>query len=303
MKESPIISQTQGVHAQIESSKVPYTDNGLQYLNYAVNVDITDGGKILRRRGYTATTHTDSAHSIYAYNGKGYCVLGTDLYMLDQGLNKYGVRHNFSSRRVRYQGVGDKVYYSNGVLNGYIKAGVSHPWQPDSYVGPDEDVEGLKITAPPVGRHLALYKGRMFISENNVLWYTAPFWYDGLNRATDFIPFRATIIMVLTLDNALLVGTEEEVFIISGATPDEFSIRTLLRKRVIEDTGVAAEGLGVKESTIPGKTAVFTTQEGIYAVTNSGELFDITGNRLILPDSVSGSAYIKDNFYTVLIDE
>ena len=157
--------------------------------------------------------------------------------------------------------------------------------------------------APPVCEHLCLHNGRMYLSAGDTLWFTPPFWYDGVNKSTGFMSFSSRITMILNIEFGLVVGTEEEVILLKGMSPDDFEVKPLLKGRVIEDTGLVATGLTVRDKIVPGKTGMFTTQCGIYAVINSGELFDITGNRLLLPDAVSGNAYIADNFYTVLIDE
>jgi len=303
MKELTIIQKTKGLHAQIENSQVLHAENGLEFLDVAINVDITDGGKILRRRGFTDTIQANPAHSFYSYSGSGYCVMGTDLFLVSQSLVSYGVRHGFSNSKVRYQGVGGKVYYSNGILNGKVEGRISYPWEPDEYAGPRAAIHAGEVTAPPVCKHLALYKGHLFLSEGSTLWHTPPMWYDGVNRATGFVQFDSDIIMLLALDNTLVVGTENEVMLLSGDSPADFTFQSLIKGRVIEDTGITKIGLKLKESIAPGKTAIFTMQDGIYAVGKGGDLFDITGNRLLLPNVVSGSAYITDNFYTVLVDE
>ncbi len=301
MKELVVFNRTKGIHSTVDPRQHSYSATaGFEFLELLINMDVTDGGGLQTREGYSIADASSAYDSLFYWDAVLYCVAGGSLYSIGRAGAKTGIRSGLVEAKVRYCGVGDYIFYSNGVQNGYLYQGVSYPWAPEDYVGPDTVRE---IQAVPPCRHLGLFRGRIYYSIKNVLYYTEAFHYTGTNLTSDYIPFQDDIVMVLPLDGILIVATDKEVIFLQGENPNEFALRTVLSGRVIEDTGVVAVSPVVAGVTLAGRTGIFTTQDGIYSVTEGGEMQDITGSRLHFPASLSGNAYIKDNFYTVFIDD
>jgi hypothetical protein len=300
MKELTVLTKNRGINSAIDPRQQPYSpDKGFEFLEAAVNVDITAGFRITRRKGHELAT-AGVAHSFTVHGSNGYCVFDGSLVRVTPALEQITIRTGMSGARVRYAGAGDKLFYSNTVVNGFIHNDIDYAWAPGSYAGPDTVHE---YVAPPVSKHLCLYRGRMYLSTSNVLWYTEPLWYLGLNKATNFITFASDIRMVLSVGTALFVADQTAVYAFAGNSPDEFEPLQVSSDYVIEDTGIVVYNPVVLGKQQSGPVGLFTTRNAIFAALPDGSVFDVTENRLRLPYANTGNAYIKDNFYTVLIDE
>ncbi len=301
MEEITLLQKTKGLHSKIASIQGAYSPStGFTYLEANVNTDITDSNRIKRRDGFTLLS-SEAVHSLFTWQGISYCVRGNDLFSVNSDYSLHGIRSGVGNLKMRYCGTANAVFYSNGLANGYITGGVSFPWEPGEYVGPDTVVE---YVAPPLCRHLTEHKGRLYLSVGNALLHTPPFSFYGVDKATGYISFPSKIRAVVSVDDCLLVATESEVYALLGNSPVEgFVHKVILRDKLIEDTTLTVINQLVNGKVLNGKTCIFTTSNGIFAVGSSGQLIELTEDRLALPVTCnSGNAYIKDNFYTVLID-
>jgi len=299
MKELPILQKNRGINAAIDPRQFVWTENGFEFLRAAVNVDITDGYRISRRKGFEYKVLGD-AHSIFHDGLYGYCVYEDNLVRLADNLSMLTVRTDIGVSKVRYAGAGDKVFYSNGTVNGFIHNALDYAWAPGTYAGPDTVHE---YVAPPVCKHLKLHRGRMYLSVGPTLWYTEPLYYLGLNKAENFISFGSDIRMILSVGRTLFVADQTTVHAFIGSSPDDFESIPVLNDYVIEDTALTAYSPMILGKVVPGPVGLFTTQNAIYAATADGSVSDVTENRLRLPYANSGNAYLVENVYTVLIDE
>jgi hypothetical protein len=300
MKELTVLTKNRGINSAIDPRRQSYTpEDGFEFLEAGVNIDITDGHRIVRRKGFSYQLAGTAAHSLCTHGSKVYCVYGTDLCELSQSLNRTVIRPDMNYNRVRYQGAGDKLFYSNEVVNGFIHNAIDYAWSPPLYVGPDTVHE---YVAPPVCKHLSLHRGRIYLSVSNALYYTEALNYLALNKAENFLPFNSDIRMILSVGKALFVADQDTLYTYVGTTPDDFELVTTLQDCVIEDTALVVYSPTILGKIVPGPVGLFTTQNAIYAAAQDGSIFDVTENRLRLPAANSGNAYIANNFYTVLID-
>jgi hypothetical protein len=93
---------------------VPDYRIGTAELSSAVNVDIDDSKRIIRRPGFTELS-PGSAHSLFS-NGE-YClyVTGTNLMLLHPDFTSSVLLEDVSGNRVSYQSINGKVYFSDGL--------------------------------------------------------------------------------------------------------------------------------------------------------------------------------------------
>lgn len=300
MKEVSVLRDTRGVHSGVDPRKLSYTVNGFKYLEAFINMDVLDDGAVQTREGYTVTDVDGSYHSLYFWQGTIYGVCDSSLFSIDRGGTKTTIRSAMIVSKIYYQGVGEYIFYSNGIQNGYIIEGVNHAWAPDDYVGPDT-VREIQAVLP--GKYLSLFKGAIYFAVGTHLYHTEPLHYTGINLSSNYISFEDEIRMVLSLDDILIVGTVKDIFVLQGDSPKDFVLKSILNSNIIADTGVVAVSPVVMSEQLTGKIGIFTTHDGIYAVAPDGQLMELTENRLHFQSSLSGAAYMKDNFYTVFIDE
>ena len=99
-------------------------------LQEAVNVDIDNTGKVLRRGGYAPIPgNTDSSHSLFMQTGMALYRSGTELRRLYPQGNCDVVRNDMTvGLRTWYVMVNGKIYYSDGASTGVIDGGVNRSW-------------------------------------------------------------------------------------------------------------------------------------------------------------------------------
>jgi hypothetical protein len=118
------------------------TDQALprEALRNALNVDITREGHARRRPGFTSR-HGVKSHSIWSPDGSTlYGVTNDNLSYYTRAANgtltPTTLRAGFpSTQPVAFIAVGDKIYYSNGVVTGMIVNRVHYPWGTESVNG------------------------------------------------------------------------------------------------------------------------------------------------------------------------
>ena len=97
-------------------------------LEEALNVDVTDEGRIRRRKGY-ATFLAGAYHSLFASGTVMLVVSGTSLLRVTPEAATTTLRTGLTSgARLSYGALADRIYYSNGTETGCVQAGVHRSW-------------------------------------------------------------------------------------------------------------------------------------------------------------------------------
>lgn len=97
-------------------------------LRSAVNVDITDEGKVRTREGYTKVMPAILAHSLFALPDGGLCVLDGDLVRFDRSMQYTTLLAGVGGSTMNYTGVAGAIYLTNGLVTAMYKAGVLTSW-------------------------------------------------------------------------------------------------------------------------------------------------------------------------------
>lgn len=297
-----VLENVTGLNNRIDPARLHVSEqNRISELAIANNVDIDSTGRISRRKGYTATARTEDIHSLFCENDICLYIVGTALWKLMPGFGAKGLRNDpplTQGLKMRYVAVDNRVYYTNTVENGYVEGDTSYAWVKGTYVGPTT----MKILSnPPVGKHLEVYNARVYISLDDVLWYTERFAYGAVDMARNFIQFDSQIIMVQAVVDGIYVGTSRSVWFLGGDGPDKFTKVLVAGYPAIEDTDAKAEGVEVGEG-FPGRIPIWTSERGICLGLPGGELKNVTYRKLVLPTSTHGTGGIVNGRYIGLLE-
>lgn len=99
----------------------------------ALNVDFTDKGTAVTRRGCSQTVAVDNGHSLKTLGGKTLMGMGTELHVITamSPLATTTLRTGLDGASISYDERGGEVWWSNGVDSGRINAdNTDHPWVP-----------------------------------------------------------------------------------------------------------------------------------------------------------------------------
>lgn len=142
---APVGPWPAGIDNLHDETQLKTTDKGVRIaLRDAVNMDLSDDGKLKTRGGKTKVVDALNAHSLWHEGVFPYALFvdGGTLYATTFDSNKIAVRTGMAARDVSYELVSDRVYWCNGEQSGIVFADLSHSdWGVESPSGqPDLSV-------------------------------------------------------------------------------------------------------------------------------------------------------------------
>jgi hypothetical protein len=300
MKSFNLLTKCLGLNNVVEPTAEDFDPRvGVPWLSKCVNVDVTVEGKIKQRKGFLIKKSVD-LHSLQGFGSFCLYVTGDALTIMGTDYNTTALRNVTVGAEMGYLQLLDKVYYGNGFETGYIKNGLSYLWTAPAYVGP---VTMRTFSDPPIGTAFEFFASRVFIVAGSNVWYSEEFNYSSFDLARNYLPFESKLTMFLALPTGIWVSTMDNVYFIPKF--EGVAKIDLIKKpgvSCIKGTAVktSAQGLGVKSG---GDAVVFTTNDGIFAGLESGELVNLTFDRLKLPSTYSvGSCMVDEDSYIVSIN-
>lgn len=146
--------------------------------------------------------------------------------------------------------------------------------------------------APPAGSALALFKGRIYIAVDEVLFATMPLSYEHCDLR-DFRAFDGAPITVLgAVEGGLFVGTGAAVYFLAGASFADAALLKKLDSPALAGSLVSADGLAATgRAELAGQRVVlFATLDGVVLGLPDGSLHNLTYERYALPAMTAGGA-------------
>lgn len=269
-------------------------ETGISDLVSAVNVDVESNKQISRRKGYETSVRTESTHSLYSDGNNCLYISGQSMYRLNRDFSRTGIRSGLTDGAVmEFCSVGDKVYYTNGFENGYVKGNISYVWEGSSYVGP---TTYRTFSNPPVGTILEWFNGRMYIVQGKTIWYSEPFAYNWYSLSDSFLQFASNVIMLRTVTDGIYVGTDNEVFFLGGVAPKEFTWQKVSSVPVIKGTALRCDAGDFGDGSLTGKAVCWNSQSGIFLGVDGGKVKNLTKEKIeSFPRALQGTSTIFEN--------
>lgn len=305
MKIFPLFTQTKGLNTVEDSAEVDYTRNGLPFLTEAVDVEISDQGKIHRRQGQ-ALKASGNYHSSFDYLDLSLIVSGDSLYRLHPNYSVTLIKSGLTGTYYDYVGVNEEVYYVNGNEIGIVdRNGEWKSWSFTQYVGP---VTTKTFGQPPIGHLVTYHNSRMYVAADNAVFYSEPFFYAAFDYARGYIPFASRIRLLKAIPDGLFVGTEQEIYFLKGTIPQEFAIERMadypaLINRSSHSMIDGSDLLGGAAYT--GPCVVIPTTKGICigGRSASGYFNNISIDRIEYPSALYCSVLAEKERILILINE
>jgi hypothetical protein len=136
----------------------------------------------------------------------------------------------------------------------------------------------------------------MWIAWNNLLYFSEPFAYNLFDLARCIIPFQGTLSLVKSVQGGLYVSDERGIYFLDGKSP-----KTMEPFRVADFPAIFGT---VVPDLLPGVSfglqdsyqyCCFATKKGICVGGSEGRFFNLTEEKLILPEATKGSAVLKQD--------
>jgi hypothetical protein len=309
MKLFPLFRGTVGLNNRIDPARIRFDqETFIQELAVAVNVVVDDSYRLTRRKGYAATSITSSCHSLFPYRSVCMAVVGSNLCVLDDGLNSTTIATVNPDAHMSYETVSKLVYYCNGYDNGIINLNTMSRsnWSKvdEDYIGP---LTSRQFFSPDVGYLVAYYKGRFYVITVDqgfpVVWYTEPNSQHWVDFAQNYLPFESRVRMFRPLRDGIFVSTESETFFLLGEEPiSGFEHVHVSDYPAIEGTDVIVPGSRIRDGRIIGEAVIWTTEQGICMGASGGYFDNLTADKIKLTSGFNrGSAVYYDGTYTVTL--
>jgi hypothetical protein len=315
LPESIIIGQFTGMKNTVSQERL-----GPSELERAINIDIDDAGQARRRRGYTRVI-AGSFHSVRSIAAKVLAVRDGTL-----GL----VRDDYSFTDIMFVGnaplvyteVNGEVYFCSAIVQAVISVtDVARAWgqtagqgqwlspvlSPTETLGP---VAGKLLGDPIRATCLETYKGRIYMAAGKTLWATELFNYHLVDRTKNFMQFEHEIVLVMSVDDGLYVGTTGGLYFLQG-TLGQFKLTQVNSDAVLPGSGqrIPTELVHpqARNQPIPsGEAAVFMTSSGVMAGFDNGTCYNLTSGTMIFPQGVNAASLFRQdqgaNSYIAAVD-
>lgn len=275
----------------------------------AFNVDIDNSGRVSRRKGYKETPIRVKAHSMFAE--KEYClfVSGDSLFRVTESYETIGLRSGMTiGASMDYAYINNSVYYVNGFEIGYVKDSLSYVWKKgDEFFG---EPTFEQMSNPPIGHLVCYHEGRMYIAQDNVLWFSAPFSFGAFDLARNYYQFSSRIVGVKAVKGGLYVSDMSGIYFISTKTDARFDTTKVSNEQdrvyewpMIEGSAVVGDGTSLQIEGMIGKVMVCATEKGICIGDSDGKFYNMTINKVVYPKASKASATILDGCYLCLLQE
>ena len=279
-------------------------------LETAINVDVDDVGQLRRRRGYARKMLGDF-HSVQTVNRGVLAVRDGSLGWILPGYAFVALRPDVGPQRISAAQVGPDVYYSSMISAGVIRAddtveSWAVPASAPAWLSPVRnptdtlgEVAGKLVSPPPTGSDIAVYRGRLYIAHEKVLWFTELYLYGLVDRTKGYIQFEAPITLVMAVTDGLYVGTTEGLFFLQGNIAQGMKLVPIVSAGVIPGSGAFVPTSRVHPQARQGpvaenEAAVFLTAAGVCAGMDGGQVFNLTQERFVPPGMVSAAVLYRE---------
>jgi hypothetical protein len=284
-----------GVNNKMDPHRLAFDgESGFGALPEGYNVDIDDGGRVSRRKGYTKRV-SGASHSLFCHdNVNCYFINATNLRKLYGDYTTSVVRSGLTlGARASYVQIGAEIYYTNGHENGVIVGDTSYSWTGGSYVGP---TTYKTYSDPPLGHLLAHYNGRIMVAEGSQFWYSSPFSYSWFNLAEDFYLCGGQVEMIAPVKGGVYVSNDHQIFFLDGDYQD-WTREEIAPYPAIRGTNVIVRGEEIGRGEYGERVALWLTREGVCLGGSRGQFVNLTERDLVLPSSNAGAGLIKKGKY------
>ena len=271
-----IFTASTGLNTVAEPLKIAETD-----LQVAVNITIDQVGMVERRKGFTLLQLGDY-HSLFCDKGDCFVINSDSLYQVGADGSLRLIRSGLTPNALMdFIQVGFRTYYVNGYEFGWIEDGVSNIWETGTYVGPTTNVV---FSGPMPGQHIAQSSGRVFISTDNVLWWSELFDFGLFNRSESFIQFHTTIRMIKPTAGGMFISTDRNTYFTVGLNPMTWILNKVASFPAIEWSAAIEPIEGTDIGLSPGLCVVWASKEGAILGTPEGQIINLTKDKIIYPD-------------------
>lgn len=144
----------------------------------------------------------------------------------------------------------------------------------------------------PAGQIMFYYKGRLWVAQDNILWYSEPLRYGLCRLSSNFIQFPERITLGLPVLDGLYIVSDKTYFL-AGQDPKKMQQVVVAPDRAVEGTGMMLEPDVFNIEDVLEDTAYWFGSNGAVLGLPGGKTMGLTEDRLAVPDYLSGATMLR----------
>jgi len=135
-----------------------------------------------------------------------------------------------------------RVYCSSPGGEGLYRLGELIPGTPSYRISDVTNAQGIRLQTqfgikPPAGDVLEYFNGRIYIAQDNVVWYTDPLRYGLVKPHMSFLMFPENVTVMKAVADGLYICSDQTYWL-SGIDTNEFQQRPVLPYGAVKGTGI-----------------------------------------------------------------
>jgi hypothetical protein len=141
------------------------------------------------------------------------------------------------------------------------------------------------FSAAPAGRLIEYFRGRIYVADGGVVWFSAPFGYELFDLTAGYLRLDGPLTLLAAVKDGLYAATGEKTYFLepvdngpeAGAA---FTLRQAASSGAIFGTQAAGViHLGADGAGAPPKCVYWVTEDGVRAGLDGGNIADVTHGR------------------------
>lgn len=145
-----------------------------------------------------------------------------------------------------------------------------------------DPLDTFGLYPPPPAQHLELYRGRILVAKDNVLYWSQPLGFHHFSLATDIQLFTAPIRMLAALDTGFYIATAYQTYWVEGDEPAAWQPRLVDSKLVAEGRALRVLGRKFPALQYDGPVVIWVTADGPVAGLPDGRVVPLTENQVAM---------------------
>jgi len=257
-------------------------------MSVAKNVDLHDDKhSVSRRPGFTKVLSA-SAHSFWATSDGSLALFGDGSSLKrfwPDGTVTTLVADLGSSDPIAFAEINNIVVYSNGSAIGLVQNGEASP------LSTPTKQHKIPVVA---GRFLEFYNGRMFVLNEDGLYYTDAYDIEQMDERNCLIPFLGKSNMLASVDDGLWASQGDKTFFLKGGNPEEFEYIEVDTVGAVAGTAVKTTGKKLLLDNA-GKYVIWASPNGLCLGGNSGAFRNLTEDFLAVKPAQRGAGVLRES--------
>jgi hypothetical protein len=156
------------------------------------------------------------------------------------------------------------------------------------------------LSPAPAGRLIEYFKGRVYVADGDVVWFSEPFGYELFDLTTGYVRLDGPLTLLAAVDDGLYAATGEKTYFLEpGAAGAALNLRQAASFGALFGTQ-AAGVIHSGSDGAPRRCVYWVAANGVCAGLDGGSIVDVTAGRFhfYTPGAAPGAANSGAGLFT-----